>query len=121
MLQLAPLASHHELDSFNSGVESLDIWLKRRAMKNQSTGAWRTFVVCEQQVVIADYALASLVRDAGCRVIQAVDMIGIRGLTVYAHSAEAKAFYEQVGFESSPLDTMTLMMKLTVLRTSLEA
>ena len=162
MLQPAPLASHHEIDSFNSGVESLDTWLKRRAMRNQSTGASRTFVVCEQQVVIAYYALASsavsveaassrlrrnmpdpipvvvlgrlavdqkfhgkgcgraLVRDAGYRVLRAADTIGIRGLIVHALSVEAKAFYERVGFEPSPIDAMTLMMTLADLRAALE-
>ncbi|WP_296662596.1 GNAT family N-acetyltransferase [Paraburkholderia sp.] len=54
-----PLASHHELDLFSSGVESLDQWLKRRALKNQGTGASRTFVAAEGQRVLAYYALAS--------------------------------------------------------------
>ncbi|TAM06648.1 MAG: N-acetyltransferase [Paraburkholderia sp.] len=54
-----PLASHHELDLFRSGVESLDQWLKRRALKNQGTGASRTFVAAEGQRVLAYYALAS--------------------------------------------------------------
>jgi len=54
----------------------------------------------------------SLVRDAGMRVIQAADAIGIRGLTVHALSDEAKAFYEMVGFEPSPLDSHLLMVTL---------
>lgn len=54
----------------------------------------------------------SLVRDAGMRVIQAADAIGIRGLTVQALSDEAKAFYEMVGFEPSPLDSHLLMVTL---------
>lgn len=54
-----PLASHHELDAFTSGVESLDQWLKRRALKNQTTGASRTFVACAERRVRAYYALAS--------------------------------------------------------------
>lgn len=54
----------------------------------------------------------SLVRDAGMRVIQAADAIGIRGMTVHALSDEAKAFYEKVGFESSPLDPYLLMITL---------
>ncbi len=40
-------------------VESLDVWLKRRALKNQITGASRTFVICESTSVMAYYALAS--------------------------------------------------------------
>lgn len=54
----------------------------------------------------------SLVRDAGMRVIQAADTIGIRGMTVHALSDEARAFYEKVGFEPSPLDPHLLMITL---------
>ena len=156
-----PLAACHDLETFFSGVESLDTWLKRRALKNQATGASRTFVACEGKRVVAYYALASsgvaiaeapgrfrrtmpdptpvvvlgrlavardfqgkgigraLVRDAGYRVIQAADAIGIRGLIVHAISAEAKAFYEAVGFDPSPLDPMTLMITLADLKASL--
>lgn len=153
-----PLVAHHDIEAFASGVESLDMWLKRRAMKNQATGASRTFVACEGARVVAYYALASsaisvedasgrfrrnmpnpipvvvlgrlavdrsfhgkglgraLVRDAGQRVIQAADTIGIRGVIVQALSAEAKAFYERVGFDASPLDPMLLMMTLADLK-----
>ncbi len=54
-----PLADHHDIKTFTSGVESLDTWLKRRALKNQATWASRTFVACEGQRVAAYYALAS--------------------------------------------------------------
>ena len=54
-----PLLSTHEVEGFSCGVESLDVWLKRRALKNQITGASRTFVVCESTSVMAYYALAS--------------------------------------------------------------
>ena len=156
-----PLASHHDVRSFASGVESLDHWLKHRALKNQATGASRTFVLCEEQSVRAYYALASsavivdaapgrfrrnmpdpipvvvlgrlavdqslqgkgigraLVRDAGLRVIQAADTIGIRGMIVHALSDEAKSFYERVGFEPSPIDPMMLMVTLADLKASL--
>ena len=46
------------------------------------------------------------------RVIHAADAIGIRGMTVHALSDEAAAFYEKVGFESSPLDSHLLMITL---------
>ena len=39
----------------------------------------------------------ALVRDAGYRLLQAADTIGIRGLIVHAVSAEAKTFYQAVG------------------------
>lgn len=55
----APLTAHHDTTAFACGVESLDHWLKQRALKNQATGASRTFVVCEESRVVAYYALAS--------------------------------------------------------------
>jgi GNAT superfamily N-acetyltransferase len=155
-----PLADHHDIELFSSGVEGLDTWLKRRALKNQSTGASRTFVACEGQRVVAYYALASsavimaeapgrfrrnmpdpipvvvlgrlavgqdfqgkgvgraLVCDAGYRVIQAAEAIGIRGLIVHAISEQARAFYEAVGFDLSPLSPMTLMITLADLQAS---
>jgi GNAT superfamily N-acetyltransferase len=61
----------------------------------------------------------ALVRDAGYRVIQAANAIGIRNLIVQATSAEAKAFYEHIGFDVSPLDPMTLMITLADLKASL--
>jgi GNAT superfamily N-acetyltransferase len=54
-----PLDEHHTTEAFKSGVESLDIWLKRRALKNQATGASRTVVACEGKRVVAYYCLAS--------------------------------------------------------------
>lgn len=62
----------------------------------------------------------SLVRDAGMRVIQAADAIGIRGMTVHALTDDAKAFYEKVGFDPSPLDAHLLMISLVDLVASTE-
>lgn len=53
------LAPHHALDAFSSGEPSLDGWLKRRARANQVSGASRTYVVCEKNIVVGYYALAS--------------------------------------------------------------
>jgi hypothetical protein len=58
----------------------------------------------------------ALVRDAALRILQAADVIGIRGLTVQALSDDAKIFYEHMGFESSPLDPKLLMITLTDLK-----
>lgn len=55
----APLADRHEFDSFSCGESSLDDWLKRRARANQTSGASRTYVVCEGATAVAYYALAS--------------------------------------------------------------
>jgi GNAT superfamily N-acetyltransferase len=54
-----PLAAHHQTTTFDSGVPSLDDWLKRRAAQNQATGASRTFVTCVGTQVVGYYALAS--------------------------------------------------------------
>ena len=62
----------------------------------------------------------SLVRDAGLRVIQAADAIGIRGMAVHSLSDEAKAFYEKVGFEPSPFDPHLLMVTLADLVGAIE-
>jgi GNAT superfamily N-acetyltransferase len=60
-----PISERHKLDGFNSGVPTLDDWLKRRARANQASGASRTYVVCEKQTVVAFYALASGAVDIG--------------------------------------------------------
>jgi GNAT superfamily N-acetyltransferase len=54
-----PLSDRHQFASFDSGVPSLDDWLKRRATQNQASGASRTFVACEGDTVVGYYALAS--------------------------------------------------------------
>ncbi len=54
-----PLGTQHQIGDFNSGVASLDEWLKRRALANQASGAARSFVVCEANKIVGYYALAS--------------------------------------------------------------
>ena len=157
-----PLLPMHQTERFACGIETLDIWLKQHALKNQISGASRTFVVCESSRVLAYYALASsavvvkatsgrfrrnmpdpipvvvlgrlavdrelhghgigraLVRDAATRVLQAAEIIGIRGIVVHALSDAAKAFYEHIGFDPSPLDPMTLMITLPDIEASLQ-
>jgi len=149
-----PLHAGHILTSFCCGVDSMDNWLKQRAIKNQLSGASRTFVCCDDANVMAYYSLASsavvtnnapgrfrrnmpdpipvvvlgrlavdkslhgqglgraLIRDAGLRVIQVAEIIGIRGMLVHALSDEAREFYLRVGFEPSPMDPMMLMVTL---------
>lgn len=62
----------------------------------------------------------ALFRDAALRVLQASDILGIRGLLVHAISDEACAFYVALGLEPSPLDPMILMIRLVDLRSALE-
>jgi GNAT superfamily N-acetyltransferase len=54
-----PLTADHLLGGFDSGVRSLDDWLRRRALQNQASGASRTFVVCDANTVVGYYALAA--------------------------------------------------------------
>jgi GNAT superfamily N-acetyltransferase len=60
--QLCPpekLNSLHQIETFDSGNSQLDEWLKRRALKNESEGASRTYVLCDRQAVIAYYCLVN--------------------------------------------------------------
>lgn len=158
LLPPEPLAVHHDFGDFDSGEPSLDDWLQRRARANQVSGASRSYVVCQNKLVIGYYALASgvvtvenapgrfrrnmpnpipvavlarlavdrnwqgrgigraLFRDAAQRVAQAADAIGIRGIVVYAISEAARNFYVSLGFDPSPLESMTLMVTLADLR-----
>ena len=53
-----PLRDEHELSAFSCGEKILDQWLRQRAGKNESSGASRTYVVCEGKTVLAYYSLA---------------------------------------------------------------
>jgi len=53
-----PIADTLDFKSFDCGDPSLNDWLLRRAIKNDSGGASRTFVVCEDNAVIGYYSLA---------------------------------------------------------------
>ncbi|PWC98390.1 GNAT family N-acetyltransferase [Azospirillum sp. TSO5] len=61
----------------------------------------------------------ALFRDAALRVVQAADLIGVRGLMVHALSEEAKSFYLRLGLDPSPIDPMMLMVTLADLRENL--
>ena len=55
-----PLTASHRLDEFECGEPSLDEWLKRRALANQSSGASRAFVVLDDGGRVRGYcALAA--------------------------------------------------------------
>ena len=54
-----PLNEAHQVESFSCGEQTLDLWLKRRALANQTSGASRTFVVCRDTTVHGYYALAA--------------------------------------------------------------
>ncbi len=149
-----PLGDHHDVGLFDSGVATLDEWLRRRAFANQASGASRTYVVADAARVVGYYCLSSgaldvasapgsirrnmpdpipmailgrlaidrsmqgkglgaaLLRDAVTRTAQAAQIMGIRGVLVHAISPQAKTFYENFGFQSSPASPMTLVLSL---------
>ncbi|MDR3068488.1 MAG: GNAT family N-acetyltransferase [Cellulomonas sp.] len=54
-----PLRGDHQADGFDSGVDVLDAWLRRRARFNEHEGASRTFVVADDGRVRAYYTLSA--------------------------------------------------------------
>jgi len=54
----------------------------------------------------------ALIRDAILRTLQAAEIAGIRAILVHAISEDAKQFYQKCGFTASPVDPMTLMVKV---------
>lgn len=61
MILSAPalLTETHDLSLFDSGQDTLDDWLRRRARTNQVSGASRTYVVCAGEQVVGYYCLSS--------------------------------------------------------------
>lgn len=55
----APLDAQHRIDDFDCGSQSLNDWLRKHALRNQASGASRTFVVRDGERDVAYYALAS--------------------------------------------------------------
>ena len=54
-----PITASYLIEAFACGIPALDDWLKRRALKNEVSGASRTFVVCHDGQVVGYYALAT--------------------------------------------------------------
>jgi GNAT superfamily N-acetyltransferase len=55
---------------------------------------------------------ASLLQDAVNRAVMVSQNAGVRALLVHALHDRAKGFYEHYGFQSSPLNPMTLLLRL---------
>lgn len=53
------LTGSHVVSEFDCGNDALNDWLIKHALKNQSSGASRTFVICQDNRVVGFYALAS--------------------------------------------------------------
>ncbi|GAB4227906.1 MAG: GNAT family N-acetyltransferase [Stanieria sp.] len=130
-------------------------------MKNEQEGASRTYVLCNDNMVIAYYSLATgaiaqtsatgkvrcnmpdpipvmligrlavdchwqnrgigsaMLKDAILRILQGAEIAGIRAILVHAISEDAKKFYEKYGFTASPIDPMTLMVKISDIKVTL--
>jgi len=58
----------------------------------------------------------ALLADVFERVSQTSEQIGVRGILVHAASPAATAFYLNMGFEASLLDSATLVVRLADLR-----
>ena len=55
---------------------------------------------------------AALLQDAVARAMVVSENAGVRALLVHALNDNARAFYEHYGFRESPLEPMTLMLRL---------
>jgi GNAT superfamily N-acetyltransferase len=53
------LTQAHDLSQFQCGEPNLDDWLKRRAFRNEETGASRTYVILSGQQVVGYYTLSA--------------------------------------------------------------
>lgn len=59
-LSIPSLISHdHEIANFDCGELSLNLWLKSRAIKNNTSGASRCFVICDKKEVVGYYCLSA--------------------------------------------------------------
>ena len=54
-----PLAPHHDISQFSSGVPTLDAWLRGKARLNEARGGARTYVANDGDRVIGFYSLAA--------------------------------------------------------------
>ncbi|MFA0053647.1 GNAT family N-acetyltransferase [Vibrio echinoideorum] len=54
------LTESHKTQSFDCGVESLDLWLKKQSLKSQKRGSAKTYVVTDSMTneVVGYYAIA---------------------------------------------------------------
>jgi GNAT superfamily N-acetyltransferase len=55
----AHIEERHDLTAFDCGQPDLNEWLRRQALKNESSGASRTYVTCVEGRVVGYYALAT--------------------------------------------------------------
>jgi GNAT superfamily N-acetyltransferase len=68
----ARLTTSHDVAELDCGTSTLTDWLKRQALKNEVSGASRTYVVCSGATVVGYYCLAAgaVVRDEAPKPMQ---------------------------------------------------
>lgn len=54
-----PIKPTHDVETFDCGNPTLNDWLRKRALQNETTGASRTYVVCYEEKVVGYYSLAN--------------------------------------------------------------
>jgi len=150
------LTVNHNILSFSCGVQELDDWLKKKAIKNQSQNNAKVYVVTDSDTeqVVGYYAIAmgsvqrenaigsfrrnspnpipmlvlarlavhieyhrhsigaGLLKDCVLRSVEAMNIVGGAGILVHAIDDPAKYFYKRFGFTESPIDSMTLMVRI---------
>lgn len=150
------LTVNHNILSFSCGVQDLDDWLKKKAIKNQSRNNAKVYVVTDSDTeqVVGYYAIAigsvqrenaigsfrrnspnpipmlvlarlavhieyhrhsigaGLLKDCVLRSVEAMNIVGGAGILVHAIDDPAKDFYKRFGFTESPIDSMTLMVRI---------
>ena len=85
-----PLTSCHDTRFFDCGVPSINDWLHNRALRNEISGASRTYVVCLSQKVIAFYAFSTgsvtcCEQESGKEKHEAVPVLVLARLAVDVH------------------------------------
>lgn len=55
----------------------------------------------------------ALLRDAILRTLQVSEIVGVKALVVHALSGQSVHFYEEHGFQKSPMDSNTLLLPLS--------
>ncbi|MGH9344191.1 MAG: GNAT family N-acetyltransferase, partial [Terriglobia bacterium] len=56
--QVEKLASHHQVQTFKCGKNSLDLFIRKYALSNQRADSSQTYVVHQDNVVVGYYSLA---------------------------------------------------------------
>lgn len=64
---------------------------------------------------------AGLLKDAVLRILQAADLLGIRGILVDAVDDRARSFYEKFGFRATPAMPPKLMVTLAEIENNIAA